>query len=127
MKVQFFGSFALQYRYKKYSPLRLNVNKRPSFFICTVCYIDIRFLCIWYPDCVLFIESNNFNVYFSVSQDQTAMVWQWNSVANAVECVHVLRGHTRGLESVTVDPGKCFIATGGWDTHVNIWSTSGEN
>lgn len=62
--------------------------------------------------------------FVSVSQDQTAMIWEWNPLSNSVECVHVLQGHERGLECVAIDQAKSFIATGGWDTVLKIWSTT---
>jgi ribosome biogenesis protein len=51
------------------------------------------------------------------------MIWQWNQTLNSVECVHVLKGHERGLECVAVDPTRTYIATAGWDKAINMWST----
>ncbi|GLH12260.1 Ribosome biogenesis protein WDR12 homolog [Gryllus bimaculatus] len=45
------------------------------------------------------------------SHDQTAMLWEWNITSNAVECVHVCRGHERGLECVGVSPNGHLMAT----------------
>ncbi|CAB3361773.1 Hypothetical predicted protein [Cloeon dipterum] len=61
--------------------------------------------------------------FVSASQDQTAMIWQWNQTSNSVECVHVLRGHERGLECLAVDPTHTYIATAGWDKVIKLWST----
>ncbi|XP_059472358.1 ribosome biogenesis protein WDR12 homolog isoform X2 [Neocloeon triangulifer] len=61
--------------------------------------------------------------FVSASQDQTAMIWQWNQTSNSVECVHVLRGHDRGLECLAVDPTRTYIATAGWDKVIHLWST----
>lgn len=58
----------------------------------------------------------------SASHDQTAMLWEWNVSTNAVECIHVCRGHERGLECAGVSPCQSRMATGGWDTHLKIWS-----
>lgn len=64
-------------------------------------------------------------LFYSASHDQTAMLWEWNVVNNAVECVHVCRGHERGLECVAVDPQAKTFATGGWDALLKIWSAGG--
>lgn len=61
-------------------------------------------------------------VGFSASHDQLAMLWEWNIANNAVECVHVCRGHERGVECVGVDPEHSKFATGGWDTMLKVWS-----
>jgi WD40 repeat protein len=50
------------------------------------------------------------------------MLWEWNVSTNAVECIHVCRGHERALECVGVSSCKSRMATGGWDTHLKIWS-----
>ncbi|KAJ9594312.1 hypothetical protein L9F63_014257 [Diploptera punctata] len=60
--------------------------------------------------------------FVSASHDQTAMLWEWNVSSNAVECIHVCRGHERGLECVGISPCKSRMATGGWDTRLKIWS-----
>ncbi|XP_046678614.1 ribosome biogenesis protein WDR12 homolog [Homalodisca vitripennis] len=60
--------------------------------------------------------------FVSASHDQTAMLWEWSVAANAVECVHVCRGHERGLECVAVDTEGSRFATGGWDALLKIWS-----
>lgn len=60
--------------------------------------------------------------FVSVSHDQTAMLWEWNVATNSVECIHVCRGHVRGLDCVGVSPCKSKFASGGWDTYLKIWS-----
>lgn len=62
--------------------------------------------------------------FVSASHDQTAMLWEWNIISNAVECVHVCRGHERGLECVGVSPNGLLMATGSWDTLLKIWSAA---
>jgi len=62
--------------------------------------------------------------FVSASHDQTAMLWEWNVSSNAVECVHVCRGHARGLECVAVSQDAARFATGGWDALLKIWSAS---
>ncbi|PSN56766.1 Ribosome biogenesis protein WDR12 [Blattella germanica] len=67
-------------------------------------------------------HDNAMATFVSASHDQTAMLWEWNVSTNAVECVHVCRGHERGLECVGVSPCNSRMATGGWDTRLKIWS-----
>lgn len=58
----------------------------------------------------------------SASHDQTAMLWEWNVTSNSVDCVHICRGHERGLECVATDGEGTKVATGGWDALLKIWS-----
>lgn len=60
--------------------------------------------------------------FVSTSQDQTAMLWQWNVGSNSVECVSVCKGHERGVDSVSVSPDGLRFATGSWDTMLKVWS-----
>ncbi|XP_033335271.2 ribosome biogenesis protein WDR12 homolog [Megalopta genalis] len=62
--------------------------------------------------------------FVSASQDQTAIIWDWNIAENSVDCIHVCRGHERGLEAVSVNYDSTLLATGSWDTMVKIWSTA---
>ncbi|XP_063233089.1 ribosome biogenesis protein WDR12 homolog [Bacillus rossius redtenbacheri] len=65
--------------------------------------------------------NENIGTFVSASHDQTAMLWEWNVRSNEVECVHVCRGHERGLECVGVNSSAALLATGGWDTMLKIW------
>ncbi|XP_043524232.1 ribosome biogenesis protein WDR12 homolog [Frieseomelitta varia] len=65
--------------------------------------------------------------FVSASQDQTAIIWDWNITKNSVDCIHVCRGHERGLEAVNVNYDKTVMATGGWDTMLKIWSTANQD
>lgn len=67
-------------------------------------------------------NNGNEAAFVSVSTDQTAQIWQWNVTDNTVECIHVCRGHERGLESVHISENKQQFATGGWDCLLKIWS-----
>lgn len=62
--------------------------------------------------------------FVSASQDQTAIIWDWNIAENSVDRIHVCRGHERGLEAVAVSDDKTLMATGAWDTMLKVWSTS---
>ncbi|XP_039296742.1 ribosome biogenesis protein WDR12 homolog [Nilaparvata lugens] len=62
--------------------------------------------------------------FVSASHDQTAMLWEWNTGSNSVDCIHVCRGHERGLESIAVDQNAERFATGGWDSLLKVWSAS---
>ncbi|XP_031844303.1 ribosome biogenesis protein WDR12 homolog [Nomia melanderi] len=65
--------------------------------------------------------------FVSASQDQTAIIWDWNILANSVDCIHVCRGHERGLEAVSINYDKTLMATGAWDTMLKLWSTSNQD
>lgn len=63
-------------------------------------------------------------VFASASQDQNAMIWEWNIENNAVECVSVCKGHERGIECIAASPSTARMATGSWDNLLKIWSTT---
>lgn len=74
---------------------------------------------------VAWITVNDKNASFvSASQDQTAIIWDWNITSNSVDCVHICKGHERGLEAVGVNETGVLMATGSWDTMLKIWSTT---
>ncbi|XP_011312673.1 ribosome biogenesis protein WDR12 homolog [Fopius arisanus] len=64
--------------------------------------------------------------FVSASQDQTAIIWQWNIQTNAVDCVHVCRGHEQGLESIGVSINAEDMVTGGWDNMLKVWEVVGD-
>lgn len=61
-------------------------------------------------------------VFVSASQDQTAMLWEWNIEQNTAQCMFVCKGHERGIDSVDVSPSGKLFATGSWDTLLKVWS-----
>lgn len=63
-------------------------------------------------------------VFASASQDQCAMIWEWNIENNAVECVSVCKGHERGIDCIASSPSSKRIATGSWDNLLKVWSTA---
>ncbi|XP_033220036.1 ribosome biogenesis protein WDR12 homolog isoform X2 [Belonocnema kinseyi] len=77
---------------------------------------------------VSWISVNEENASFvSASQDQTAIIWDWNITSNSVDCIHICKGHERGLEAVGVNETGTLMATGSWDTMLKIWSTTAED
>ncbi|XP_034948581.1 ribosome biogenesis protein WDR12 homolog [Chelonus insularis] len=66
-------------------------------------------------------------IFVSASQDQTAIIWDWNIARNSVDCIHMCRGHEQALESVGVNKGSGVMATGAWDTMIKIWSTAADD
>ena len=62
-------------------------------------------------------------VFASASHDQTIMIWEWNMTTNTAECVHVCKGHERGVGCIAVNPAKTQMASGSMDTMLKIWST----
>lgn len=71
--------------------------------------------------------TNDTASFVSASQDQTAIIWDWNIMENSVDCIHVCRGHERGLEAVNINYDKTIMATGAWDTMLKIWSTANQD
>ncbi|XP_032687949.1 ribosome biogenesis protein WDR12 homolog [Odontomachus brunneus] len=65
--------------------------------------------------------------FVSASEDQTAMIWNWNIVKNSVECVYICEGHERSILALGLNHDQTQMATGGWDTMLKIWSTSTQN
>jgi ribosome biogenesis protein len=61
-------------------------------------------------------------VFASASQDQTAIIWEWNIKQNSVECVQICKGHERGVDCIDVLGAK--MATGSWDNMLKVWSTN---
>lgn len=60
--------------------------------------------------------------FATASQDQTVMIWEWNTETNAVDCIYVCRGHERGIDSLATSPSGKLLASGSWDTMLKIWS-----
>lgn len=79
--------------------------KRGELIFC----ISIRLLKITI-NVYLFIEAQS--SFVSASHDQSAMIWEWDSVANSVQCVCVCKEHERSVECVDVngDGTKVTIA-----------------
>ncbi|XP_035206556.1 ribosome biogenesis protein WDR12 homolog [Stegodyphus dumicola] len=65
--------------------------------------------------------------FVSASHDETAMLWQWNHHTNAVECIHVCKGHARSVDCVSVSPATNRFATGSYDQMLKIWSADEES
>lgn len=64
----------------------------------------------------------NIGTFATASQDQTVMIWEWNTESNAVECIYVCKGHERGIDSLATSPSQKLLASGSWDTMLKIWS-----
>lgn len=67
------------------------------------------------------------SIFVSTSHDETAVIWKWNQQTNAVECIHVCRGHARSVDCVDVSICKRKFATGSYDHMLKIWSLDLEN
>ncbi|GFY74702.1 ribosome biogenesis protein WDR12 homolog [Trichonephila inaurata madagascariensis] len=65
--------------------------------------------------------------FISTSFDETAILWQWNENTNAVDCIHVCKGHERSVDCVAVSEDTKRFATGSYDQMVKIWSTDNES
>lgn len=65
---------------------------------------------------------DNIGTFASASQDQTIMIWEWNTVSNAIDCIFVCKGHARGVDSLATSPSQKLLASGSWDTMLKVWS-----
>jgi len=59
--------------------------------------------------------------FASVSHDQTLVLYQYKNASNTVEYMNVGKGHARSVDCLAVDPSKQYIATGSFDSTLNIW------
>lgn len=69
-------------------------------------------------------EGNPLGGFVSVSHDLTGIIWHWKPDQSVPEMKAVLRGHERGIDTVGVSPDTNRLVTGGWDTHLKLWSAS---
>lgn len=82
----------------------------------------MRFV-VWILLRIYFFELSERLCVFSVSQDQTALLWEWDIERNDLKSVCICRGHERSVNCVDARPSKSVFVTGGWDSSVKIWST----
>nr|XP_042903643.1 ribosome biogenesis protein WDR12 homolog [Parasteatoda tepidariorum] len=68
-------------------------------------------------------HADNESTFVSTSFDETAILWQWNQNTNAVDCIHVCKGHARSVDCVAVSPETHRFATGSYDQMLKIWSS----
>lgn len=61
--------------------------------------------------------------FISASQDQTALIWQYNAESNTSQCVHVCKGHTRSVDCLSLNPACTKFASGSWDKMIKIWES----
>ncbi|XP_055948151.1 ribosome biogenesis protein WDR12 homolog [Argiope bruennichi] len=69
---------------------------------------------------------NDEYTFISTSHDETAILWQWNERSNAVDCIHVCKGHARSVDCVDVNASTNRFATGSYDQMLKIWSADNE-
>nr|XP_039252869.1 ribosome biogenesis protein wdr12-like [Styela clava]XP_039252871.1 ribosome biogenesis protein wdr12-like [Styela clava] len=60
----------------------------------------------------------------SSSQDQSAILWQWEKGEETVKPLFCCRGHSKSVDCVSVHPEMETFATGSWDSSIKLWSTS---
>ncbi|GIY64628.1 ribosome biogenesis protein WDR12 homolog [Caerostris darwini] len=71
-------------------------------------------------------QEDNESTFISTSHDETAILWQWNQQTNAVDCIHVCKGHARSVDCVAVCQATNRFATGSYDQMLKIWSADNE-
>lgn len=62
--------------------------------------------------------------FITTSHDLSAILWHWEAASKKSEAKVIFKGHERGIDSIGVSPNTERFATGGWDTHLKIWSAS---
>ncbi|KAJ8522657.1 hypothetical protein ONZ45_g828 [Pleurotus djamor] len=64
------------------------------------------------------IPEPRLDLLVSGGKDCTVRLWKME----AQECLHVFRGHTSNVWTVTVDPSSTIVASGSWDSTIRLWS-----
>jgi len=62
--------------------------------------------------------------FISASQDQTAVIWEYNPEDNTSRAIHVCKGHTRSVDCLATNPSGTRFASGSWDKMIKIWEAS---
>lgn len=62
--------------------------------------------------------------FVSCSHDLSAILWHWEPGTTEVHPKIILKGHERGIDTVSVSPNSARLVSGGWDTNLKIWSAS---
>ncbi|XP_018325752.1 ribosome biogenesis protein WDR12 homolog [Agrilus planipennis] len=65
--------------------------------------------------------------FATVSHDLTGVLWHWEPGSKEIHPCIALRGHERPIECLGINTERQRIVTGGWDTHLKVWSSSLEH
>lgn len=60
--------------------------------------------------------------FLTASHDLTAILWNFEIATKQCKPHAIFRGHEQGIDSLGVSPSHERFATGGWDTHLKLWS-----
>ena len=72
--------------------------------------------------CVAFLPKNDCDHLASGSGDKTVRLWSWQN--QDVQLVHMFKGHNCWVHSIAFSPDAKFLASGGTDNVVCLWSVT---
>jgi WD40 repeat protein len=77
-----------------------------------------------HSDSVRSIVSISTSMFATCSRDTTVTIWEGGGSSGVLTCVHVLRGHTRPVTSLSFDPDSGLLASTGVDA-CRVWRPTG--
>lgn len=84
----------------------------------------IRQILPGHSDSVLSVVSISTSMFATCSRDTTVRIWEGDGSSGVLSCVHVLRGHTRPVTSLSFDPSSGLLASTDADA-CRLWRPAG--